>query len=126
MILVSPATIPVGSQSLYFAFTYTKKGEKVDLNSYNCDFIIDVNGDTYQKNTLNSQNVNIMVVGGVDQFIGAPTNMASVNYYITESQKITLYAILRAFAKANDGGTVDSNSEDLYLLVKSLYDNYRG
>lgn len=124
--MVAPASIPVGAQSLYFAFTYTKKGESIDLSAYNCNFIIDVNGDVYQIDSLDSENVTIVLVGGIDQFVGAPPKMSAVNFYITESQKITLYAILRAFAKANDGGTVDSNSEDLYLLVKSLYDNYRG
>lgn len=126
MNIVNPGAILAGADSVFLAFTFTKRNQPVNLSSYNCNFIVDINGDTYEKKPSSGGNVTVMFVGGTTEYIHSKSSEAPLKFYMSESQKVVLYSMMKGFAKSNPAGTVDSNSEDLYQIANSLYSNYRG
>lgn len=111
--------------NLNFLFSFTLKGETIDFNSFDCNYILDING-AYYKKALPNQECNILVVGGIDRFIHDRTTAPLVPFYITESQKIALYRLLRELAQRTDTAILRANQERLETIVTSTYNNYIG
>jgi hypothetical protein len=123
---VSPLAVS-HCKDLTFDFSLTKRNEYVDLNKYSSySFIIDVNGKVYQSGSCSEQQATVLVVGGLDTFINEKVSRTP-SFYVTEPQKVTIYAIIRDLAHySNDSKISSSNSDKLEQSINALYQNYIG
>lgn len=126
MNLVSPQAVAY-SKNLNFDFSNTLRDEQVNLNDYSSyTFIIDIDGSVYQSDQANEDNANIVVVGGTDAFINEKANTLNSSFFITDTQKVTLYKIMKELAKYYDNASITSSSDKLEQSLNALYTNYCG
>lgn len=126
MNLVSPEAV-AHSKDLSFEFSKTLRGENVDLNQYSsATYIIDLDGKVYQGASANEQQASIIIIGGIDKFVNEKVNRTSVNFYISEQQKHTIYKIIKELSNYYQDSTISSSNELLEQAVSALYSNYIG
>lgn len=118
------ATYVSQSTNLSFSTTKTLRNETVNVSQVNSDFVIDIDGIIY-KNKEPTDSATVTLVGGYDTFAHAKKDVAP-KFYITERQKVTIYAILRSLAVKTDKATVNGDSEELDQIVDAIYFNYCG
>lgn len=121
---VDPSAI-ISGLKYTFEFTFTLRNETVDINSYECNYIIDIDGSIYEKNPTSSD-IKIKIVGGIDTFINEKETRATLNFFLTDGQKIVLYRIIREISKKTDSAIIEANQEKLMTFLQSLYTNYCG
>lgn len=123
---VSPEAV-AHSKNLTFNFSNTLRGEKVDLNRYSsATYIIDVNGKVYQSASANEDQATIIIIGGKDKFINEKIERPTVDFYISEQQKLTIYKIIRELSSYYQDSTISSSNEMLDQSITALYNNYCG
>ena len=123
---VSPEAIS-HSKNLNFDFSYTLRDEEVNLDNYSSyTYIIDVDGIIYQASNANEDSANIVIIGGTDKFINEKMNTLNSNFFVTETQKVALYKIMKELAKFYDNASITSNSDKLEQSLNALYSNYCG
>lgn len=112
--------------SYTFNFTYTLRGEPVNLGQLSGDVILDVNGAFYQKGQA-SDSITIDVIGGIDKYIHAKSSTTPYPFYISQAQKISLYNLMRsAVAGKSTDIQITSNNESLESFITHLYLNFKG
>lgn len=115
------------SKNISFTFTYTLRGERVNLNRYaSYTFIIDVDGSIYQGASANQSSATVVLVGGINKFINSKTISTPSNYYMSEQQKVTLYKAVRAMAEYSDSTVITSENPKLEQAINALYTSYCG
>ena len=123
---VSPEAV-AHSKNLTFNFSNTLRGEKVDLNRYSsATYIIDVNGKVYQSASANEDQATIIIIGGKDKFINEKIERPTVDFYISEQQKLTIYKIIKELSSYYQDSTISSSNEMLDQSITALYNNYCG
>lgn len=123
---VAPTAVSY-STNLYFTFSGTARGEKVDLNNYSSyTFIIDVDGSVYQGAPANEKSAAVCIIGGLNKFVNSRLNTLHSNYYLTEQQKITLYKIMKDLSMFTDNATITADHNKLEHNLNTLYNNYCG
>jgi len=126
MNLVSPEAIS-HSKNLNFDFSNTLRDEHVNFDDYSSyTYIIDINGLIYQYAQANEDNANIIIIGGTDKFANEKINALNSSFFITETQKVTLYKIMKELAKFYDNASITSSSDKLQQSLNALYTNYCG
>lgn len=110
---------------LYITTTRTYRDEDVDVSSVGGDFVIDQRGSVYQNRTPTPGQAHVVLVGGIDTYTHAKDPMAPI-FYMTERQKITLYAIMRELSIRTDAAQITSSDQVLEQIAKSTYVNYVG
>ena len=123
---VAPTAVSY-SKNLNFDFSNTTRGENVNLNNYNSyTFIIDVDGSVYQGATANEDNANVVIIGGLNKFVNSRLNTINSNFYLTEQQKVTLYAIMKDLSMFTDSANITASHDKLEQALCALYANYCG
>ena len=126
MNLVSPEAIS-HSKNLNFDFSNTLRDEPVNFDDYSSyTYIIDVNGLIYQYAQANEDNANIVIIGGTDKFANEKMISLNSSFFVTETQKVTLYKIMKELAKFYDNASITSSSDKLQQSLNALYTNYCG
>jgi len=126
MNLVSPEAIS-HSKNLNFDFSNTLRDEQVNFDDYSSyTYIIDVNGLIYQYAQANEDNANIVIIGGTDKFANEKMISLNSSFFVTETQKVTLYKIMKELAKFYDNASITSSSDKLQQSLNALYTNYCG
>lgn len=122
---ISPVVLGTNVTQLTVEFTKTKRNETVSINDYS-GFIVDIDGTLYQiGERTNSAKVHVTIVGGDSTTIGYATPAAD-GFYISNTQKRTIYKILQAISQYNDSALIISSNEALQMLLLSVYNNYNG
>jgi len=123
---VSPEAIAY-CKNLSFDFSNTLRNENVNLNDYsNYTFIIDVNGIVYQSSSANESSASVIIIGGLDGFANEKMERLYSNFFITETQKVTLYKAIKELAKYYDSAQITSSNDKLQQSLYALYANYCG
>ena len=113
------------NNNIHFSVTDTLRNQPVDVNSYDCDFIIDIDGTIRQNRTSTPNQAYVLFVGGNDTFINEK-EYREPRFYLTERQKVTLYSILREMAVRTDAAQITSDVEALQQIAYATYFNYCG
>lgn len=123
---ISPEAV-AHSKDLSFEFSKTLRGENIDINQFaSATYVIDIDGKVYQGASANEQQASIIIIGGVDKFINEKIERTSVNFYISEQQKLTIYKIIKELANYYQDSSISSSNELLEQAVSALYSNYIG
>ena len=123
---VSPSAVS-HSKNLTFEFSETLRGESINLNDYSdATYIIDVDGTVYQGASASEQNASVLKIGFIDKFINEKIERPTVNFYMSEQQKVTIYKIIKELAAYFQDSTISSSNEMLDQGITSLYNNYCG
>ena len=123
---VSPEAIS-HSKNLNFDFSNTLRDEQVNLDNYSSyTYIIDVDGIIYQASNANEDSANIVIIGGTDKFINEKMERLGSNFFVTESQKNTLYKAMKELSKFYDSAQITSSNDKLEISLNALYSNYCG
>lgn len=126
MNLISPEAV-AHSKDLNFEFSNTLRGEKVRLENYSsATYVIDVDGNVYQGASANESSASIIIIGGIDKFINEKIQRPTINFYISEQQKLTIYKIVKELAAYYQDSTISSSNEMLDYSITALYNNYVG
>ena len=123
---VAPEAIAY-SRNLTFDFSNTLRSESVNLNNYSdYTYIIDVDGSVYQSADANEDSASIILIGGIDGFAYEKMERIFTNFFITETQKVTLYKAIRELSKFYDSAKITSSNDKLEQSLNALYSNYCG
>ena len=126
MNLVSPEAV-AHSKDLTFEFSETLRGETVNINDYSdSTYIIDIDGKIYQGASASEDSANITIIGGIDIFVNEKIERQSVNFYLSEQQKLTIYKIIKELASFYQDAQISSSNETLQQSITALYCNYTG
>lgn len=126
MNLVSPEAV-AHSKDLTFEFSETLRGETVNINDYSdSTYIIDIDGKIYQGASASEDSANITIIGGIDIFVNEKIERQSVNFYLSEQQKLTIYKIIKELASFYQDAQISSSNETLQQSITALYSNYTG
>lgn len=106
-------------------FTYTFRGESFDVNSLNADIILDTNGFFYKKNDFRDT-ASMSIVGGIDKYVNAKSEIQAYPFYITVPQKIAIYNIFRKASFSVKNITINSPNQTLKTFLESVYLNFKG
>lgn len=106
-------------------FTYTLRNEAVDLSQLSGDVILDINGSFYQKNEP-SDTITIDVIGGIDKYIYAQSEITPYPFYMTNPQKVAFYNLMRLVSNQSRDVEINSNNASLEGFLQNLYNNFRG
>lgn len=123
---VAPEAIAY-SKNLNFDFSNTLRNDNINLDNYsNYTFIIDVDGSVYQSASADENSASIVIIGGVDKFAFEKMERLQSNFFITETQKVTLYKTIKELSKFYDSAVITSNNDKLEQSLNALYSNYCG
>lgn len=111
--------------SLNADFTYTFRGESFDVNELGGDVILDTNGFFYKKNSFTDA-VNLTIIGGIDKYVYAKSDVEAYPFYITVPQKIAIYNLFRKAAFSVTEMRITSPNVTLRTFLESVYLNFRG
>jgi hypothetical protein len=106
-------------------FTYTLRNEPVDFNQLSGDVVLDINGTFYQKNEP-SDSITIDVVGGIDKYLHAQSDITAYPFYMTNPQKVAFYNLMRLVSNQNRDIEINSNNASLEAFLQNLYNNFMG
>lgn len=119
---------PSYSKNLTFTFSNTKRNENINFNQYSSyNYILDVNGNLYSGNEPSEESATVLVIGGDDTFVHEKAKRINSNFYISETQRVALYTMMREHAIWGDTSEITcTNSEKLERTLQSLYQNNCG
>ncbi len=117
---------PSYSKNLEFSFSRTKRNEIINLNNYSSyNYILDINGNLYQGAQPGEDSATVLIIGGDDTFVNEKAKRISSNYYISEPQRVALYAMMREHSTWGDSAEITcTNSDKLEQALHGLYKNY--
>ena len=124
MQIVGPGTVS-RINSLSFTTSQTLRDASVDLSSLNADFVISIDGTIYSLKSSIPTQATVMLEGGLDTFINEKSPRYSM-FYMTERQKLAIYAILRSLANRTSTARVTSDNSTLNQIARATYINYLG
>lgn len=124
MAIVGSATV-ARATSIHFSTTKTMRNQSVNPKSVKADYVIDLNGTIYSNRTPPPGQAHVVLIGGLDTFIHAKQKRPS-SFYMTEQQKVTMYAILRELSKKTNTASISSDVETLQTIAQAIYFNYCG
>lgn len=106
-----------GFTTLTLNFSNTKPNEPVSLSGTWIDF----DGKIY-----GSPSSTIIIRGGDDKGIYAVSGLEEGNFYMTQSQRVSLMQILKGLASTSDIATISSDNGQLLEMSIAIYQNYCG
>ena len=123
---VSPTALAY-SKNLSFDFSNTLRDFEVNLDDYSqYTYIIDIDGEVYQSASTDENSATVLIIGGTDKFINEKMERLGSNFFVTESQKITLYKAMKELSKFYDSAQITSSNDKLEISLNALYSNYCG
>lgn len=123
---VSPTALAY-SKNLSFDFSNTLRDFEVNLDDYSqYTYIIDIDGEVYQSASADENSATVLIIGGTDKFINEKMERLGSNFFVTESQKNTLYKAMKELSKFYDSAQITSSNDKLEISLNALYSNYCG
>ena len=113
-------------QKLLFNFSFTLRNQAVNLDSFTTNYVLDVDGLIYEKNSNVTDVCSVTIVGGIDAFMFEKELRAPVNFFITDAQRVVIYRIMKALSRNTDTAQVDANQDTLLTFLQALYSNLCG
>lgn len=114
------------STNITFETSQTLRNEVVNIDQFNTDFVIDINGAIYKLSEPMDGQATVTIVGGLDTFVNEKIYREPLPY-LTQLQKNTLYSILKELATFTDAATVQcSNDTIIDDFINSAYFNFCG
>ena len=121
---VAPETAAVGTSSITFNFTHTKRDEVVQYKSLGGNYILDPYGNLFQ-NSKHSRSCVVTVVGGDNTFMHDKARQQPASY-ISTNQVVVLHYILSALAMKTTHAVVNLGNDTILTGIgNSIYDTYR-
>ena len=125
MNLMSPGALSY-HKNLTFNFSNTLRNETVDMNQFSSGYVIAVNGEVYSSGSASGDDASVTIIGGSDRFINEKTERLSSSFYMSESQKLTLYKAIKELSKRTDSAVITSDNDKLEQSITALYRNFCG
>ncbi|CAB5221170.1 hypothetical protein UFOVP247_98 [uncultured Caudovirales phage] len=122
--VVGPAYV-ARSMNIAFSISGTLRNESVEISKLGTNFVIGLDGAIYKNSEPSPTSATVMLVGGDDTFINEKNKRAG-KFYMTERQKVTLYAILKNVALMSDTAQITSDHPVLQQIAYATYFNYCG
>lgn len=124
MEIVGPSAVSQ-INSLYFTTSQTLRDDSINLADLDADFAISIDGTIYKIRSPSPTQATVILEGGLDTFVNEKQQRYPM-FYMTDRQKLTIYAILRSLANRTSMGSVTSNNSTLQQIAHSTYINYLG
>ena len=107
-------------------FTYSYRGETVNLETLQGNVVLDTNGVFYSLRDASQKQIRIVIIGGLNKHIYAKNSKAPIPFFITRLQKVALYKLVKAVSQYTEEAEFDCENTDLQILIDSLYTNFAG
>lgn len=107
-------------------FTYSYRGETVDLETLQGNVVLDTNGVFYSLRNASQKQIRIVIIGGLNKHIYAKNTRPAIPFFITRLQKVALYKLVKAVSQYTEEAEFDCENTDLQILIDSLYTNFTG
>lgn len=124
MDIVGPTSVSQVN-SLNFMTSQTLRDESIDLSTLDADFAISVDGTIYKIRDPSPTQATVILEGGLDTFANEKQQRYPM-FYMTERQKLSIYAILKALANRTYTASVSADNSTLQQIVHATYINYLG
>lgn len=126
MLNVVSSSFMGGFNDYTFNFSFTLRNQQVNLESYDCNYILDIDGVLYEKNSNVTQSCVVIIVGGIDTFMFEKETRPPVNFFITDAQRVVIYRVIKELSRKTDTAKIEANQETLKTFIQSLYSNLCG
>ncbi len=118
------STYVARSRNISFTTSQTLRNDVVNIDSFNTNFVIGINGDIYKLSEPDDE-ATVTIVGGLDTFANEKIYREPLPY-LTQMQKNTLYSILKQLASFTDQGQITCNDSIIEEFLNSAYFNFCG
>jgi hypothetical protein len=113
------------SNEISFSTSDTLRNETVNAGELGGNFVITIDGNIVQNSSASGGSAQVILVGGNDTFTNEKQQREPM-FYMTERQKIVIYAILKTLANRTTTAKVSSDVPILDTIVKAAYVNFCG